>query len=162
MESKSGGAYDVVIPFDNDSVWATVRPRSAAFSGATAQRLIEIRPVEEGELPALGLVDDPRVARTLGYLHDHYNNGPRLNELAEQAGVSAFHFHRMFAKSVGVSPKQYQLLKQLQVARWRLRCGREPIGQIADRVGFSNHAHFTATFRRMLDCSPSEYRATSY
>lgn len=157
-----GGFYDAAIPFDDDALWATVRPRAAAFSGATPQTLIEVRPIEEGELPALGLIDDARVARTLGYLHDHYNDGPRLNELAEQAGVSAFHFHRVFAKSVGVSPKQYQLLKQLQVARWRLRCGREPIGQIADRVGFSNHAHFTATFRRMLERSPSEYRAASY
>jgi len=157
-----GGAYDVAIPFDGDALWATVRPRAAAYSGASPQTLIEIRPIEEGELPALGLIEDARVARTLGYLHDHYNDGPRLNELAEQAGVSAFHFHRVFAKAVGVSPKQYQLLKQLQVARWRLRCGREPIGQIADRVGFSNHAHFTATFRRMLERSPSEYRASSY
>lgn len=156
------GAYDAVVPFGESPIWATVRPRGAAFAGASAQTLIELRPLDEDSLPALGFTDDPRVALTLGYLHDHYHQSPRLNELADEAGVSAFHFHRIFAKSAGMSPKQYQLLRQLQIARWRLRCGREPIGNIADRTGFSNHAHFTATFRRMLGMSPSEYRAMWY
>lgn len=159
---EHGRSYDAIVPFGRSAVWATALPRGPVFPGAGGQTLIEIRSIEEDSLPALGLIDDDRVARTLGSLHDHYHESPRLTDLADEAGVSAFHFHRVFAKCVGVSPKQYQLLRQLQIARWRLRCGREPIGQIAERVGFSNHAHFTATFRRMLGQSPSDYRATSY
>lgn len=152
---RPGARHDAVLAIGEQPAWVRFRTRQAA---ASAQTLIELRPLEADELPAVGVIEDERVAEALGYLHDHYNEGPTLSDLAAVVDVSPFHFHRVFTKHVGVSPKQYQLLKQLQVARWRLRRGREPIGEIADEVGFANHAHFTSTFRRMLGLSPSEYQ----
>ena len=152
---------DVVMTISEDTMWACAHDHSVWSDGSASHTLVELRPLEPGELPAVGPIDDPRVAVALGYLHDHYNESPTLTDLAAAVDVSPFHFHRVFTKHVGVSPKQYQLLKQLQVAKWRLRCGRETIGQIAGDVGFANHAHFTSTFRRMLGVSPTEYQRSS-
>ncbi len=156
-----GERHDAALPFGDRQLCAMIHYNTPVFEGAAPQRLIELRPLEPGELPPVGSIEDDRVARALGYLHDHFHEGPTLNELAAQVNISPFHFHRVFAKHVGVSPKQYQLLKQLQVSKWRLRCGGEPIGEIAEHVGFANHAHFTATFRRVLGISPTEFRATA-
>ncbi len=155
---RVGRGCDMVVRVGSESRWVRCRSRRVIAKAEAEHTLFEIRTIDEDELPAVGLVDDARVAEALGYLHDHYNEGPTLSDLAAVVDVSPFHFHRVFTKHVGVSPKQYQLLKQLQVARWRLRCGREPIGSIADEVGFANHAHFTSTFRRILGVSPSEYQ----
>ena len=152
---RPGEGHDAALLIGAQPAWVRFRTRQTASAPHT---LLEVRPLEEDELPAVGVIEDERVAVALGYLHDHFNQGPTLSDLAAVVDVSPFHFHRMFTRHVGVSPKQYQLLKQLQVARWRLRQGREPIGEIADEVGFANHAHFTSTFRRMLGQSPSEYQ----
>lgn len=155
---RIGSGCDMVVRIGAEPRWVRCQTRKAIEKPEAAHTLMEMRAIDEDELPAVGVVEDSRVGEALGYLHDHYNQGPTLSDLAAVVDVSPFHFHRVFTKHVGVSPKQYQLLKQLQVARWRLRCGREPIGSIADEVGFANHAHFTSTFRRMLGVSPSEYQ----
>jgi AraC-like DNA-binding protein len=155
---RIGRGCDIVTRIGSEPRWVKCETRRAINHPAASHDLFELRAIDEDELPAVGVVEDQRVAEALGYLHDHYNEGPTLSDLAAVVDVSPFHFHRVFTKHVGVSPKQYQLLKQLQVARWRLRCGREPIGSIADEVGFANHAHFTSTFRRILGVSPSEYQ----
>lgn len=155
---EEGRVCDVALTIGDEARWVCTRTLSAWPSGGSAHTLVELRPLEDGELPVVGTIGDQRVAEALGYLHDHFNESPTLTDLAKVVDVSPFHFHRVFTRHVGVSPKQYQLLKQLQVARWRLRCGRESIGRIARDVGFANHAHFTSTFRRILGVSPSEFQ----
>lgn len=151
-------AHDAALMIGSQPTWVCFRSSRAVADKDARFQVIELRPLEADELPAVGVLEDPRVAEALGYLHDRFDKGPTLTHLAELVDVSPFHFHRVFTKHVGVSPKQYQLMKQLQVARWRLRCGREAIGSIAESVGFANHAHFTSTFRRLLGVSPTEYQ----
>ncbi len=134
-------------------------PRAAAPDAGEASHLrVELRPLEEGELPAVGRLEDDRIARALAYIHDHYRESPDLSCVARQAHISPFHFHRVFTRCVGVSPKHYVQMKQLQEARWRLRSERTPVGAIARETGFASHGHFTATFRRAVGLSPTEYR----
>lgn len=152
------GAHDLAVDVAGEPWWAVVDRRRAVRLPGAEHAFIELRPLEEGELPAVGLLPDERIARALGYLHDHYRRCPRLAEVARYAHVSPFHFHRLFTRLVGVSPKQYLQMKQLQSARWRLRAHRAPIGRIAREAGFSSHGHFTSTFRRLVGLSPTSYR----
>ena len=47
---------------------------------------------------------------------------PSLNELAGAAGLSPYHFHRIFRKAVGVTPKQYAMELRLQRMRRKVVC----------------------------------------
>ncbi|MFG0258604.1 MAG: helix-turn-helix domain-containing protein [Phycisphaerales bacterium JB043] len=157
-DSRLDEPHDIVVPLGDNPIWITSRRRHVLDRAGTEHWLLECRSIERDELPMVGLLKDTRVARALGFIHDYYFDSPSLNDLAAHVQSSPFHFHRLFAKQVGVSPKQYLLQKQMQVGRWRLRLGLEPIGEIAVATGFANHAHFTSTFRRLHKISPSEYQ----
>ncbi|MEM6853519.1 MAG: AraC family transcriptional regulator [Planctomycetota bacterium] len=131
------------------------RPPTAGLSGGD---YVETRPVDTNDSPPIGAVDDPRVGTALGYLIDRHAESPGLKDVASVVQSSPFHFHRLFSRIVGVSPKNYLLRTQLQMAKWRLRTGTQPVGDVATAAGFASHGHFTATFHRIVGESPTDYR----
>ena len=138
--------------------WISFQLKNHIESPEGEQWYIELRETEADDLPPIGLLDDERVALAMAYIHDRYDQGPSLAQIAQTVHVSPFHFHRLFTKHTGVSPKQYLQRKQLQVARRLLLYTRKPIQHVAKACGFSSHGHFTSTFHRMMDISPSDYR----
>jgi AraC family transcriptional regulator len=81
-----------------------------------------------------------------------------LDQLAAQAGLSRFHFHRLFKEATGVSPAKYQLNTRINEARRRLRETKQSVVAIAIDLGFSSPSHFAQVFRRETRMTPSEYR----
>lgn len=67
--------------------------------------------------------DYERIARVIRYLGAHQAEQPRLAELAQQVGLSPFHFHRLFSKWAGVTPKDFLRSLSLAHARKLLREG---------------------------------------
>jgi AraC-like DNA-binding protein len=149
---------DLAVSLDDHLLWVTIRRDQPLTTPQSQRRYIELRPLQKDELPAVGLVEDVRVAQALAYLHENFHRTPSLAQVAKAMHVSPFHFHRLFTREVTLSPKQYLLRKQLQVAKWMLRATRTPIGTIAQKTGFASHGHFTSTFRRFVNISPSQYR----
>lgn len=150
--------HDVVFSLSGQPVWIRFQRRRLLAGTEAEQWYLELRPIDRGDLPALGVLEDERIARAVGYIHDEYATSPGLDTLAGLVEVSPFHFHRTFAKLTGTTPKQYVLQRQVQMAKWMLAARRGPISAIADATGFASHGHFTSTFRRMQNMSPSEYR----
>ena len=63
-------------------------------------------------------LDYDRVATALAYLDEHYQDQPKLEDIAEAAGLSAYHFQWLFSQWVGVSPKKFiQTLSLEQLKR---------------------------------------------
>lgn len=81
-----------------------------------------------------------------------------LERLAAMAGLSKFHFHRLFKEATGVSPAKWQLDARMNEARRRLREINQSVVAIALDVGFSSPSHFAQVFRRETGMTPSEYR----
>jgi len=157
-DPKIGAAHDFAIELAGRLHWVCFTPGAAIDDPAARRWYLELRPLIRGELPAVGMLEDSRIARAIAYIHDHYRESPSLTCVAEAVDVSPFHFHRLFTRHVGISPKRYLQRKQLQDAKWLLRATRTPIGTIAADTGFSSHGHFTSTFRRLTMVSPTEYR----
>lgn len=157
-EPVSDAPRDMVLNIDGQATWLRIYAHGTLTA---AHWCIEMRQLDPDDVPAVGEIDDPRVARALGYLDDHYARTPSLDEVADFVETSPFHFHRLFARHVGISPKHYGLRKQIQIAKWILRASRTPIGQIASSTGFASHGHFTATFHRLVGLSPRDYREQS-
>ncbi|MFG0290295.1 MAG: helix-turn-helix domain-containing protein [Rhodopirellula sp. JB044] len=92
------------------------------------------------------------------HLHLHYEQALTTSQLAEKAGLSVSQFERRFRHAFGSSPRQYLLRVRVENAARLLTETEQTISQIAHACGFFDHAHFSRSFRRIMNTSPSEYR----
>jgi len=61
--------------------------------------------------------DFARIAKAIRYIDGHFREQPRLTAIASRAGLSEFHFNRLFRRWAGVTPKQYLAFVTGQEAR---------------------------------------------
>jgi AraC family transcriptional regulator len=115
-----------------------------------------------------GGVDIPVAAFSAYRLHHIMNTilqnpGARhsLEEMAEQAGVSPWHFCRVFRKATGVSPHQYVMKVKLERAQQMLMASESALSKIADSLGFTSQSHFTRAFHQFAGETPSDFRRRS-
>ncbi|MFP2929218.1 helix-turn-helix transcriptional regulator [Pyxidicoccus sp. 3LG] len=99
-----------------------------------------------------------RVARTLRYVEAHGAEDCSLDALAALAGLSSFHFLRLFREMTGQTPRQFVIATRLRTAATALRTKREPITEVAMDAGFGDLSHFTTSFTRTFGVSPRDYR----
>lgn len=92
------------------------------------------------------------------YLHQNYGGEIATEELANMAGLSVSHFERRFRLAFGSSPRQYLIRIRIEHAVEMLRATDHTITDIAGACGFYDHAHFSRSFHRVMNLSPSEYR----
>lgn len=82
----------------------------------------------------------------------------RLSELAESAGLSPFHFLRLFKRETGVTPYRFLVQTRIRRAVDLLRDTSRPVTEIAFDVGFTDLSNFINAFRREIGVSPRQYR----
>jgi AraC-like DNA-binding protein len=90
---------------------------------------------------------------------DGHNAALSVRCLARDAGMSAYHFLRVFRQVAGTTPHQFVLRMRLHRAALRLRRSSEAISAIAFDCGFGDLSTFNHRFRRIMGVSPGEYRA---
>ncbi|VCU71659.1 Bifunctional transcriptional activator/DNA repair enzyme Ada [Pigmentiphaga humi] len=83
---------------------------------------------------------------------------PALDELAHRAGLSAYHFHRIFKAATGLTPRAYAAAHRAHALRSRLRDGA-PVTAAIYEAGFNASSRFYAHADRMLGMRPADYRA---
>jgi AraC family transcriptional regulator len=101
------------------------------------------------------------VMQTARYIDSHYDAPCTLTELAAHAGMSPFHFLRVYRRVTGQTPHRHVLHVRLRRAAQRLSTTDSKIAQIAFGVGFGDLSHFNASFVQHFRLSPSAYRARS-
>lgn len=92
------------------------------------------------------------------WISEHAAEEFSLERLAEQAGLSRFHFQRLFKSATGVSPSRYHINLRMNEARRLLRETKMSVVDVALEVGYTNPSHFAHLFRRETGLSPSDYR----
>jgi len=81
-----------------------------------------------------------------------------LEQIARETGLSPFHFLRLFARVVGVTPHQYLIRARLRRAAKLLADGAVSITDVAFDVGFGDLSNFVRTFHRAARVSPRAFR----
>ncbi len=99
-----------------------------------------------------------RVRVAVRHIEAHFDEPCTLQSLAALAGLSRFHFVRLFSAVVGQSPNQYLINTRVRAAAERLRETETPIVQVAFDVGFNDISHFYACFRDAFGCTPRQWR----
>ncbi|UUT10403.1 bifunctional DNA-binding transcriptional regulator/O6-methylguanine-DNA methyltransferase Ada [Pseudomonas zeae] len=85
-------------------------------------------------------------------------NPPTLNELAETAGLSPFHFHRVFKAATGLTPRAYAAAHRSRRVRERLADGNSVTDALYD-AGFNSNSRFYESANQLLGMKPGDYRA---
>jgi AraC family transcriptional regulator len=85
-----------------------------------------------------------------------------LDTLAQEAGLSRYHFLRTFERVTGVTPHQYVLRARLREAAIRLVAAPDTVIDIALDAGFGDVSNFNRAFRAEFGVSPSKYRSTTH
>jgi len=81
-----------------------------------------------------------------------------LGDAARAAGLSPFHFLRIFSGALGVTPHQYLVRSRLRHAARLLADEERPITDVALDVGFADLSNFVRTFHRAAQVSPGGFR----
>ena len=81
-----------------------------------------------------------------------------LDQLAASAGLSPFHFHRMFRRVTGVTPKAYASTRRAQRVQSRLQAGARVTEAMYD-AGFNSSGRFYEVAADLLGMAPARYRA---
>jgi AraC-like DNA-binding protein len=96
------------------------------------------------------------IARACAYLQDCTDENVSLETLSAIAGLSPFHFSRVFAKEVGVTPHIYQLQVRLQKATELLATGCS-VAEVALATGFCDQSHLQKLFKKKFGITPGQY-----
>jgi AraC family transcriptional regulator len=101
-----------------------------------------------------------RVDATRERLDAEYASSFTLSTLAKDAGMSAYHFARVFSELAGLPPHRYLVQRRLDAAAGRLTEGSS-VTDACFAVGFNSLSHFDRSFRKAFGVSPSHYRGAA-
>lgn len=130
-----------------DEVGLLLAARVAEVAGGRAHR-----PVRAGPR------DRRRAVEAALWLEAHAHEDVDLSTAAARAGLSPFHFLRVYSAVVGATPHQYLVQARLRRAARLLTDAERTIGEIALAAGFRDLSNFTRTFRRAAGVPPSAFR----
>ncbi len=105
--------------------------------------------------------DRRRAVETALWIDAHSHREIDLEQTAAQAGISPFHFLRLFSSVLGVTPHQYLVRSRLRHAARLLADDGISITDIAYDVGFGDLSNFVRTFHRAAGISPLRFRQAS-
>ncbi len=92
------------------------------------------------------------------YIDQHAAHPLQVADLARLSGLSAARFHARFLQQTGQTPMDYVRQRRLQQGIDLLRDTALPVGEVAQRVGYSSQSAFTAALARHVGTTPRQLR----
>ncbi|XUM23290.1 helix-turn-helix domain-containing protein [Bradyrhizobium oligotrophicum S58] len=126
-----------------------------------ASRFVATATGQQERTATPSLRDRRRAVESALWIDDNAHDDIDLAAAAREAGVSPFHFLRLFAATIGVTPHQYLIRSRLRRAARRLSEEDAPVTTIAYDSGFADLSNFTRTFARAAGVSPAKFRKAS-
>ena len=102
--------------------------------------------------------DRRRAVDAAAWIDAHSQEPVDLESAAREVGLSPFHFLRLFARVLGVTPHQYLVRSRLRHAARLLSEDTRAITDVALDVGFNDLSNFVRTFHRAAGVSPGAFR----
>lgn len=99
-----------------------------------------------------------RILRVVDHVQAHLDEDVAPETLADIAGLSLHHFHRVFRGLTGESVMGFVRRLRLERAAMQLKLGEAPVTQVALEAGYGSHEAFTRAFRSRFGVPPRAYR----
>ncbi|OOM76291.1 helix-turn-helix transcriptional regulator [Clostridium sp. BL-8] len=101
---------------------------------------------------------DKCIKKSIEYIEDNLNKKIELQEIANKAFLSKYHFHRIFHATIGESVAEYVRRRRLIEAANELLNTENKIIDIALNYQFSTQESFTKAFKKFYGIPPKEFR----
>ena len=97
-----------------------------------------------------------RLVQAKLFIDSHYADNIDLDNIADEAYFSKFHFIRKFKNIYRKTPHQYLIFVRIEKAMELLKTGI-PVSEVCYAVGFESLSSFSGLFKRIAGITPSEY-----
>ncbi len=102
-----------------------------------------------------------QLKRALEFIHANLAADTSLQSVANEVGLSPFHFARQFKRATGLAPHQYLIQQRVERAKELLVHSLASVAEVAQQVGFCDQSHFARHFRRLFGMTPKAFRQRS-
>ena len=99
-----------------------------------------------------------KLLRTVRYLNDNLAAEIYLEKLAQEAGMSKYHFCRVFKQHLGMRPMQFLATRRIERAKLLLEKPGITVTSVAIRVGFNDISDFTRQFKKLTGVTPTTFK----
>jgi AraC-like DNA-binding protein len=126
-----------------------------------AQRFVDAVSGRKHPSRSPSAIDRRRAVETALWIDAHSTTRIGLERASRQAGLSPFHFLRVFSDVLGITPHQYLVRSRLRHAARLLADEERPVTDVALEVGFADLSNFVRTFHRAAGVSPRGFRSAA-
>jgi AraC family transcriptional regulator, transcriptional activator for feuABC-ybbA operon len=102
-------------------------------------------------------IPDPVIAKSIKYIEANIGAKVTIDDLANEAGLSKRHYHKLFRESYGTTPIEYINRRKMKIARELLEMNKLMIYQIAHELGYESPEYFSRLFKTTYGVSPRKY-----
>ena len=96
--------------------------------------------------------------RARDHVDRNYAEALNLELMARSAGLSKYHFHRLFAATYGITPAAYVSQRRVERAQDLLRATTLSITEVCHLVGFSSLGSFSSRFKEVVGETPRQFQ----
>ena len=96
--------------------------------------------------------------RARDHIDRHYAEPLDLETLAAVAGISKYHFQRLFTATYGLSPARHQSQRRVERAQDLLRATNLTVTEVCHAVGFTSLGSFSSRFRELVGETPQSFQ----
>jgi len=98
------------------------------------------------------------VNHAVDFLRLHYTSGITLSDVAGAVGITEKYLYKLFLRKMNTTPSQYLNRLRLNRAEVLLTSTTFSIAEIAYACGYKDAGYFSRYFRKIKNCSPTEFR----
>src|SRR5450756_927864 len=103
--------------------------------------------------------EPPVITKAKTYIQEHQTEELSLTQVAKAVNMSSYYFCKMFKKIAGINFTDYVSRVRIEKSKNLLLNPNLRVSEIAFEVGFQSLTHFNRVFKKILNESPTEYRA---
>lgn len=103
--------------------------------------------------------NDDCIKKAILYIEDHFREDISVSQVSDTVHLSKSYFMNSFKRKIGMPVMSYIIQHRINAACEELCMENIPITQIATACGFNNISNFNRQFKKVVGCSPKEYRA---
>lgn len=99
-----------------------------------------------------------RIAKAKIFIDENFHQQIDLDQIAQQAFLSRFHFHRLFSQVYRITPHKYVTQLRLEAAKELLANEGISVTEVCNTIGFESLGSFSTLFNKQSGYSPQYYR----
>jgi transcriptional regulator GlxA family with amidase domain len=96
--------------------------------------------------------------RARDHVDRYYAEPLDLEVMARAAGLSKYHFHRLFATAYGITPAAYVCQRRVERAQDLLRATNLSVTEVCHTVGFTSLGSFSSRFKEIVGETPRQFQ----